>query len=93
MDVTTATVRDIRDWLTERIAKYVDLPPDEVDPTENLVDFGVDSLSKAELELEIEELFQLEVEPEFFRHCLTIEDVAKALHDRVRAREIGGSAA
>ena len=42
--------------------------------------------------LTIEETFEFEIEPDFFSHCLTIDDVAKAVHHRVHApaQETGG---
>jgi len=89
MDPITATVVEIRDWMVERIAAYTEMSTDDVDPTADLVDVGIDSLHKAEIGLEIEEMFKIELEPEFFRRCVTIDDVAKALHDQVHAEEAG----
>jgi acyl carrier protein len=95
MDVATATVAEIRDWLTERIATFLEISPEDIDATENLAHFGVDSMSMVALGLSIEELFEFEIEPDFFRRCLTIDDVAKVLHDRphVPPEETGGDAA
>jgi acyl carrier protein len=85
MDALSATVTEIRDWLVERVAAYTEMPTDDVDPTADLVDLGMDSLNRVEIGLEIEEIFKFELEPEFFRRCVTIDDVAEALHAQVHA--------
>src|SRR4051812_8553106 len=84
MEARTATVADIRKWLTDFLAAKLERSPEEMDPTENLAHSGVDSLTMATLGLTMEDTFDIEIEPDFFAHALTIDDVAEALHDRVR---------
>jgi acyl carrier protein len=83
MDVAIATVGEIRDWLIENLATYMERLPEDLDPTENLAKLGVDSMSMVVLGVSIEELFKFEIEQDFFRTCKTLDGVAVALHDRV----------
>ena len=94
MEALTATLTEIREWLTEYLAARLERSPEEMDTTENLAHSGVDSLTMVALGLSIEETFEFEIEPDFFSQCLTIDDVAKAVHHRVHAPpgETGGDA-
>ena len=85
MDVAIATVGEIRDWLIENLATYMERLPEDLDPAENLAQLGVDSMSMVVLGVNIEEAFKFEIEQDFFRTCKTIDGVAAALHDRVHA--------
>jgi acyl carrier protein len=94
MEAITATLTEIREWLTQYLAARLERSPGEMDTTENLAHSGVDSLTMVALGLSIEETFEFEIEPDFFSGGLTIDDVAKAVHDRVHApaQETGGDA-
>ncbi|NUR27504.1 MAG: acyl carrier protein [Catenulispora sp.] len=41
---TAPTADEIRRWLTERIAFYVDLPIERIDPDRKLTELGLDSI-------------------------------------------------
>ncbi|AGL16506.1 acyl carrier protein [Actinoplanes sp. N902-109] len=95
MDPRTATLTEIRTWLTDFLAAKLEREPEEMDTTEHLMHSGVDSLTMVALGLNLEETFGFEIEPDFFAQFSTIDEVAKAVHDRVHSqgREAGGDAA
>ncbi|MCX5047753.1 MULTISPECIES: acyl carrier protein [unclassified Streptomyces] len=41
---TAPTTDEIRRWLTERIAFYIDLPIERIDPDRKLTELGLDSI-------------------------------------------------
>ncbi|MEU2736820.1 acyl carrier protein [Streptomyces sp. NPDC007095] len=41
---TAPTADEIRRWLTERIAFYIDLPIERIDPDRKLTELGLDSI-------------------------------------------------
>jgi acyl carrier protein len=94
MEARTATLTEIRTWLTDYLAAKLERSPEEMDTTENLMHSGVDSLTMVALGLSIEETFEFEIEPDFFSRFSTIDEVAKAAHDRVHspASEADGDA-
>jgi acyl carrier protein len=94
MEARTATLTEIRNWLTDYLAAKLERSPEEIDTTENLMHSGVDSLTMVALGLNIEDTFEFEIEPDFFSHFSTIDEVAKAAHDRLHspAQEADGEA-
>lgn len=54
---------DITDWLTEQVAGFLDTDPGEIDHDRPLADYGLDSVYALSLCGEIEDTFDIEVEP------------------------------
>jgi acyl carrier protein len=85
VDGKPQTVDEIRDWLTETVASYLEIPTDDIDPEAELVQYGIDSMYKLELADAIIEVFQTELGEEFFQHEPTIDGIAAWLHTVVSA--------
>ncbi|MEU7436132.1 acyl carrier protein [Streptomyces sioyaensis] len=75
----TVTVEFLEEWITERIADYLEISVDDIEVDENITHYGVDSLARATLGADIEDEFGVEVEPDFFKDRVTIQDIAAGL--------------
>lgn len=53
----------IRNWLVERIAHYLECPATAIDPDASLAGYGLDSVCKFALCCDIEDAFDLIIEP------------------------------
>ena len=71
--------RDLRQWLTERVADYLERPPAEIDPTVKLRDYGLNSIHALGLCVDIEETVGLLVEPTLAWDHPTIDTIAAHL--------------
>jgi len=60
---TEHTVESIRGWLIERVAFYLERPPASVDPDAGLVEMGLDSVYAMTLSGDVEDRFDLAIEP------------------------------
>jgi acyl carrier protein len=79
----TATTDTIRQWLTERVAHYLERPPTEIDEHTPLVDLGLDSVYAMTLSGDVEEEFGLEVEPTVAWDHPTVAALADFLHEEL----------
>lgn len=79
------TVESLSSWLTERIALYLDRQPSEVAPTVPLAEYGLDSVAALSLCGDIEEDFDLVVEPTMAWDYPTVEALAKHLVEELAA--------
>jgi acyl carrier protein len=57
------TPEDVRSWLVERVAYYVQLAPTEIDPDVSFAEHGLDSVYAFTLCGDIEDALGLSVEP------------------------------
>ncbi|MFF2331571.1 MULTISPECIES: acyl carrier protein [unclassified Streptomyces] len=76
MSSAPITTYAVRDWLTELIASYVELPAEEIDPDTGIVEYGIDSMYKMEMALAIEEQYGVTVDPSSLRDAPTINGIA-----------------
>lgn len=76
MSSTQITTDAVREWLTELIASYVELPTEEIDPDTGIVGYGIDSMHKMEMALAIEDHFGITIDPASLRDAPTIEGIA-----------------
>lgn len=53
----------LRDWLRQQVAFYLEIAPDQIAPDTLLVELGMDSLYAVALATEIEKEFGLPVDP------------------------------
>lgn len=85
------STQDVRSWLTERIAFYLEMPEADVDPDLPLVDIGLDSVYSLTLCGDVEERFDLLVEPTMAWDHPTISKLAVYLHGELSkcSRDIG----
>ncbi|WP_228644446.1 acyl carrier protein [Microtetraspora sp. AC03309] len=70
---------DLRRWLTERVAGYLQRPPAEIDPTVKLRTYGLDSIHALSLCVDVEETVGLLVEPTLAWDHPTIDAIAAHL--------------
>jgi acyl carrier protein len=57
------TPEEIRGWLVERVAYYLERSPEEIDPDLSLADYGLDSVYAFALCGDIEDALAVPVEP------------------------------
>ena len=79
----TATREEIATWLTERVAYFLERPPAEIDPGVELVELGLDSVYALTLCGDIEDRFDLEVDPTIVWDHPTIRSLAHGISDRL----------
>jgi acyl carrier protein len=79
MPSNVASATDLRTWLTDRVAYYVEREPREIDPDTSLAAFGLDSVYTFALCGDIEDEFRLLVEPKLVWHVGTVNGLAEYL--------------
>ena len=57
------TIEDLTAWLIERVSVYLQRPPEEIDPREPLAEYGLDSVAALSLCGDVEEDFDLVLDP------------------------------
>jgi acyl carrier protein len=77
---SSTTLAEITDWLTGRVAFYLEMSPADVSRSAQLVDLGFDSVYAMTLGGDIEEHLGLEVEPTVAWDHPTIDALAAYLH-------------
>jgi len=75
-DITGDAAEVIRSWLIGRVAFYLERPPTEVDPARSLVELGLDSIYALTLCGDVEEQFDLMVEPTMAWDYPTVDAIA-----------------
>ncbi|MFC4506758.1 MULTISPECIES: acyl carrier protein [Streptomyces] len=81
------TVESLSSWLADRIALYLKRTPTEIVPTVPLAEYGLDSVAALSLCGDIEEDFDLVLEPTVAWDYPTIEALAEHLVEELRAME------
>lgn len=69
----------IEDWLKKKAADMLELPVEQLDSHESLVNYGMDSIVAGELSLDLEEWLQCKVEMETFFDYQTLHLIAEHL--------------
>lgn len=87
MDVgPDSTPAQLQEWLVERIAEYLDVAPDQLDPDQPFAEIGLDSVYALTLCGDIEDALDIEVEPTMAWDYPTAAILARGIHDEIRAR-------
>lgn len=81
--MTTAGSRDVRTWLTERVATYLRRSPQDIDTSVPLADYGLDSLTALAVTADIEDEFEVTVDDALTWDHPTIDALSAALADLV----------
>ncbi|PHQ52184.1 polyketide synthase [Streptomyces cinnamoneus] len=68
-------------WLVERVAHYVQLPVEEIDPDASPLEYGLDSLYAVVLCGDIEDTWGLAVEPDLVWEADTLAVLGARLAD------------
>ncbi|WP_433733211.1 acyl carrier protein [Nocardia sp. CA-129566] len=76
---TIARPTVIEGWLVTRVADYTDRAPHHVDPTVPVAELGLDSVSAVSLCGEIEDRWQVDIDPTVVFDYPTIADIAEYL--------------
>jgi acyl carrier protein len=76
---------DIRRWLLARVAAYLDVPVEEVDPDRPLAELGLDSVLALQLSADIEDELDVSDDTLAWDHP-TISAIARHLADLVLRR-------
>jgi acyl carrier protein len=79
MYTNASSVTDLRTWLTERVAYYLDREPMDIDPDAPLAAFGLDSVYAFALCGDIEDRFRTLVAPTLVRDLRTVNGLAAHL--------------
>ncbi|HEV7710357.1 MAG TPA: acyl carrier protein [Asanoa sp.] len=77
---------DLEQWLVERVAFYLEVRPEAVDPDATLVELGLDSVYAMTLTGDIEERFDIEVEPTIAWDHGSVRKLAGFLRDELARR-------
>ncbi|GGZ73198.1 acyl carrier protein [Streptomyces bluensis] len=89
-EATAPTAESLSSWLADRIALYLKRSPSEIEPTVPLAEYGLDSVAALSLCGDIEEDFDLVLEPTVAWDYPTIEALAGHLVEELQSTE-GGS--
>ena len=78
---------EIRRWLLERIAYYLERPVDEFDETTPLAESGISSVSAVSLVGDVEDRFEINVDPTMVFDYPTVAEIAAFIWTETAARE------
>ncbi|MDW5329453.1 acyl carrier protein [Plantactinospora sp. KLBMP9567] len=84
--IQDTSVEAIRTWLVGRIAFYLQRPAEEIDADAPLVEIGLDSVYAMTLSGDVEERFDLEVEPTMAWDHPNVNALAGYLHGVLESR-------
>ena len=84
---TAQQTAQIRNWLIERIAYYLERPVDDIDPTVPLAESGIDSVSATSLCGDVEDRFEINADPTMVFDYPTVADIAAFIWVETAARE------
>jgi acyl carrier protein len=76
---TTPGLDDIRTWVLDRVAYYIERAPSEIDPDAKLVGYGLDSVYALSLCGDIEDEYALVVDPTLAWDYPTVNAIAGCL--------------
>ncbi len=78
---------EIRRWLTERVAYYLERPVDDVDPSVPLAEAGFSSVSAVSLCGDVEDRFEINVDPTMVFDYPTVADIVAFIAAETAAPE------
>jgi acyl carrier protein len=75
----SVTEHQFREWLIERVSRYVRRPAQEIDPSAPFAEYGMDSVAALSLFGDIEDAFGMYLEPTVAWDHPTVESLARFL--------------
>ena len=75
----------IADWLVDRVAEHLDMPARDIDTSLPLAELGIDSVGAVSLVGEVEDEWELDVDPTMIFDYPTIDDIAVFIADEIEA--------
>jgi acyl carrier protein len=91
VDGAVKTLPQIRDWLTERVSFYLEIPAQDIDPEASLVALGLDSVYAMTLSGDMADSFGADVEPTVAWDHGTINELAAFIHGELREKNAGST--
>ena len=88
MRIATISARrpsSISDWLIDRVAELLDLPARDIDTSLPLAELGIDSVGAVSLVGEVEDEWEIDVDPTMIFDYPTIDDIAVFIADEIEA--------
>jgi acyl carrier protein len=82
--IATMSLADIRSWLVERIASYLDCSPASVELDADLVRYGFDSVQALSVSGDFEDTFGVEVPAALLLDTSTVREIADRVYALVR---------
>ncbi|MEU4732530.1 acyl carrier protein [Streptomyces sp. NPDC023588] len=79
----SADYQSIVDWLLEKVAFYLEVPVTGIEPTGKLVEYGLDSVYALALVGDIEDEYEIEVEPTLAWDHPTVAAIAGLVRDLI----------
>lgn len=79
------TIESLTTWLVDRVAIYLQREPGEIDPNEPLAEYGMDSVAALSLCGDVEEDFDLVLEPTVAWDYPTAAALAEHLAEQLKA--------
>jgi len=83
---STYTEQTLTSWLVDRVAEYLRRPPTEIDPAVPLAEYGLDSVAALSLCGDVEDAFEVLIEPTAAWDYPTVRSLAGHLLGRLEAR-------
>ena len=81
----STTTENLKTWLTDRIAFYLEVPADTISPDVKLVEYGLESVYALALCGDVEDEFGIEVEPTLAWDYPTVDALSGLLQERLAA--------
>lgn len=88
--MTQSTPGGLALWLTERIAFYLEIPDGDIRPDVKLVEYGLESVYALALCGDIEDEFEIEVDPTLAWDYPTIDAIGEVLTEQLAAKAAAG---
>jgi len=84
LDADAKSQDDIRNWMTDYLAKKLRMDRDAVDVNTQFIDYGLDSVDSMKIVGELEDYLGFELSPSLPYEYPTVETLAAALADAAR---------
>ncbi|MGW4895985.1 acyl carrier protein [Kitasatospora sp. NPDC004240] len=79
----THDLAELRTWLTERVAFYLEIPAEQIRPDVKLVEYGLESVYALALCGDAEDEFEIELEPTLAWDYPSIEALSGLLAEKL----------
>lgn len=79
-------MQDVRTWLIQRVATYLRRDADGIDTSQPLTEYGLDSLTALAISTDIEDEFELELDPALTWDHPSIDALATVLTEMIEEK-------
>lgn len=88
---SAATAEDITAWIVDWIARELEIPAADIDPTRSILDYSLSSVSATILVGDLEEWLEIELTPTLVWDFPTITEITAHLLSEIESRRAAGS--